>query len=256
MVRCGAVTRCVLADEHDGEHVYSTQRAPEQAVCVTCGEAATIWTPTCQMHATPSQAREPAGVDGLDREKVARALYGQGWNDDWNDRGERSKEYWRRQADQFLETLAALAPQPDGGYLTERCSGKQPRPHPEVAFKDGIACRYTERSTGSFVMGHPRCEKCGGQIVGGNTSGHVCMTPRSDHPKPQGFEVKIIDGQPGSPLCAACGHGRDGHRDELGGICIGCPCPGYQPPEAPARRRGFGDETNVPPEPEAAREGE
>ena len=32
-----------------------------------------------------------------------------------------------------------------------------------------------------------------------------------------------------SGTCATCGHGRDGHRDEYGGICVGCPCGAYVP---------------------------
>ena len=33
-----------------------------------------------------------------------------------------------------------------------------------------------------------------------------------------------------SARCDECGHDRAGHRDDLGGICIGCPCSGWREP--------------------------
>lgn len=29
-------------------------------------------------------------------------------------------------------------------------------------------------------------------------------------------------------ICKNCGHGRNGHVDKWGGICVGCPCPGFE----------------------------
>ena len=33
------------------------------------------------------------------------------------------------------------------------------------------------------------------------------------------------------PLCAECGHSKASHIAKFGGICVGCPCPGYSPAE-------------------------
>lgn len=33
--------------------------------------------------------------------------------------------------------------------------------------------------------------------------------------------------------CANCNHEREGHWDRWGGICVGCPCPGWKDPDFP-----------------------
>ena len=32
-------------------------------------------------------------------------------------------------------------------------------------------------------------------------------------------------------ICKNCRHGKDCHVDKWGGICVGCPCPGFEPIE-------------------------
>ena len=29
-------------------------------------------------------------------------------------------------------------------------------------------------------------------------------------------------------MCSECGHSRDSHKEQYGGICIGCPCTGWK----------------------------
>jgi hypothetical protein len=31
------------------------------------------------------------------------------------------------------------------------------------------------------------------------------------------------------PICAECGHRKSNHIENWGGICVGCPCPGFKP---------------------------
>ena len=31
-------------------------------------------------------------------------------------------------------------------------------------------------------------------------------------------------------MCSECGHSRDSHKEQYAGICIGCPCTGWEEP--------------------------